>query len=119
MIVFLWQFPHFMAIAWLYRDEYARAGMKMLTVVDPTGRRAAVLAVATSLTLAPVSVLPALVAPGAALYAFGAIVLGVLQFAAAVTFFTSRDALSARRLLHASLIYLPALLGLLVLTPFV
>lgn len=118
-ILFLWQFPHFMAIAWLYRDEYARAGMKMLTVVDPSGRRAAVLAVATALVLIPVSLAPALFTPGASAYAFGAIVLGGGYLAAAVAFFAERDALSARRLLHASLIYLPALLGLLLLIPLV
>jgi protoheme IX farnesyltransferase len=117
LILFLWQFPHFMAIAWLYREEYGRAGMQMLTVVDPSGRRAGLLAVATALALIPVSVAPAFYSPGASLLAFGAIVLGVLQLAAAVAFATSRDELSARRLLHASLIYLPALLGLLLLTP--
>jgi protoheme IX farnesyltransferase len=117
LILFLWQFPHFMAIAWLYREQYERAGMQMLTVVDPTGRRAGVLAVATALTLVPVSLAPAFYSPGASLLAFGAIVLGTFQLAAAVAFATSRDELSARRLLHASLIYLPALLGLLLLTP--
>jgi protoheme IX farnesyltransferase len=117
LILFLWQFPHFMAIAWLYRQQYERAGMQMLTVVDPTGRRAGVLAVATALALVPVSLAPAFYSPGASLLAFGAIVLGVFQLAAAVAFATSRDELSARRLLHASLIYLPALLGLLLLTP--
>ncbi len=119
LILFLWQFPHFMAIAWLYREEYGRAGMKMLTVVDPSGRRAGVLAVVTALALTPVSVAPAMFSPGATVYAFGAIVLGVLQLAAAVTFAVTRDELSARRLLHASLIYLPALLGLLLLTPLI
>jgi protoheme IX farnesyltransferase len=117
LILFLWQFPHFMAIAWLYREQYAKAGMQMLTVVDPTGRRAGVLAVATALALAPVSLAPAFYSPGASLLAFGAIVLGVFQLAAAVAFAAARDELSARRLLHASLIYLPALLGLLLLTP--
>jgi protoheme IX farnesyltransferase len=119
LILFLWQFPHFMAIAWLYRGDYAQAGMKMLTVVDPSGRRAGVLAVATAMALVPVSVTPAFVSPGASVYAFGAIVLGIFQLAAAVTFFTSRDELSARRLLHASLIYLPALLALLLLTSLI
>lgn len=118
-MLFLWQFPHFMAIAWLYREEYARAGMKMLTVVDTTGRRAGMLAAVTGLVLIPVSLAPAFFSPGASLYAFGAIVLGVFQFAAAVAFATSRDELSARRLLQMSLIYLPALLLLLVLTPLV
>ncbi len=116
-ILFLWQFPHFMAIAWIYRQEYARAGMKMLTVVDPSGQRAGRLAICTAFVLVPVSVLPALYSPGATIYALGAIVLGVLQFAAAATFFISRDDLSARRLLHASLIYLPLQLVLLLMLP--
>jgi protoheme IX farnesyltransferase len=77
------------------------------------------LAVATALALVPVSVAPAFFSPGASLYAFGAIVLGVFQLAAAITFFTSRDELAARRLLHASLIYLPALLALLLMTPLI
>lgn len=118
-ILFLWQFPHFMAIAWIYREEYGRAGMKMLTVVDPSGRRAGALAVATALVLIPISVTPALYTPGATAYAFGALVLGTGYLGAATAFAGSRDTLSARRLLHASLIYLPALLGLLLLTPLI
>ena len=59
-VMFLWQFPHFMAIAWLYRDDYARAGQRMLTVVDPTGLRAGAQAVVGALALMPVSLVPAL-----------------------------------------------------------
>ena len=59
-VMFLWQFPHFMAIAWLYRDDYARAGQRMLTVVDPTGLRAGGQAVVAALALIPVSLVPAL-----------------------------------------------------------
>src|SRR5690606_23350538 len=73
------KFPHFMAIAWFYREEYARAGLRMLPVVHPTGRRAGVSAIAAALTPTPVSVAPAIFSPGATVYAFGAIVLGVFQ----------------------------------------
>ena len=61
-VMFLWQFPHFMAIAWLYREDYARGGQRMLTVVDPTGLRAAGQAIVAAMALVPVSLVPALVA---------------------------------------------------------
>ncbi|MFO0906607.1 MAG: heme o synthase [Pirellulales bacterium] len=117
--LFLWQFPHFMAIAWLYREQYAKAGLQMLTVVDPTGRRAGVQAVLSAVGLLPVSLVPALFgpAPGAGLYAAIAFLLGAAQLACAVIFFAQRSEASARLLLRASLIYLPALLGLLMFVP--
>jgi protoheme IX farnesyltransferase len=117
-IVFLWQFPHFMAIAWIYRRQYDRGGMKMLTVVDPTGRRAGVQAVLAALALLPVSFVPALLSPGASLYVVAAFALGVGQLACAIAFCAKLDETAARRLLRASLIYLPALLALLMFVPF-
>ena len=116
-VMFLWQFPHFMAIAWLYRDEYARAGQRMLTVVDPTGLRAGAQAVVAALALVPVSLVPAL-APqsgSSAVYCGWAIVLGAGQLAAAALFMRRRDERSARRLLRASLVYLPCWMGLLLM----
>jgi protoheme IX farnesyltransferase len=115
LLLFLWQFPHFMAIAWLYREQYARAGMKMLPVVEPTGARAGVQAVWAALALVPVSIIPALFSPGfgAAMYAVVALVLGLGQLALAIQFCAWRSSSSARRLLRASLIYLPAVLLLL------
>ena len=62
LLVFLWQFPHFMAIAWLYRQQYGAAGMQMLTVVDPTGRRAGVQAVVAAFSVLMVSLVPAALA---------------------------------------------------------
>jgi len=117
--LYLWQFPHFMAIAWLYRSQYARAGLQMLTVVEPTGRRAGIQAVLTALILIPVSCVPAIYGPvpGASLYVAWAFVLGAAQFACAVIFFAQRSDGTARLLLAASLVYLPTLLGLLVLVP--
>lgn len=114
MIVFLWQFPHFMAIAWMYRKQYGQAGMQMLSVVDPTGRRAGVQAVSGALALLPVSLLPGMFTPGlgGSVYLVAAFLLGVMQLAFAVAFCTSLSEGSARRLLKASLVYLPMVLML-------
>ena len=118
LIVYFWQFPHFMAIAWIYRRQYAAAGMRMLTVVDPTGRRGATRAVAASLALLPLSFLPAVYNMPAALpFMAIALILGAIQLACALAFLGKRDEASARRLLGASLVYLPSLLFLLTLIP--
>ncbi len=115
--MFLWQFPHFMAIAWLYREDYARGGQKMLTVVDPTGLRAAAQAMIAAIALIPVSLVPALspAAGSPVIYGFWTVVLGTLQAAAAAAFLARRDELSARWLLRASLVYLTCWMGLLVM----
>jgi protoheme IX farnesyltransferase len=117
LIVYLWQFPHFMAIAWIYRRQYAAAGFQMLTVVDPTGRRAGAQAVLGALALVPISLLPALQMPSR-VYLAGAISLGIAYLVAAALFCWRRDQRSARFLLQTSLVYLPALLVLLVLSPW-
>ena len=113
LIVFLWQFPHFMAIAWLYRRDYAAAGMKMLPVVESSGRSAARLSVASVLALMAVAYLPGVLHPGAPLYWIGATVLGLIYTVAAFRFSAVRDDRTARSLLRTSLLYLPGLLGLL------
>jgi len=116
-VMFLWQFPHFMAIAWLYRADYARAGQRMLTVVDPTGLRAGAQAVVGALALIPVSLVPAL-APQAgspAIYCGWALVLGIAQMAVATMFLLHRNDHTARRLLRASLAYLICWMGLLLM----
>ncbi len=118
LIVYLWQFPHFMAIAWIYRKDYDAAGLKMLTVVDPTGRRAGAQAVLGAMALVPIGLIPALHAPGR-LYLVGTVALGAAYLAAAVMFCRRRDDISARGLLQASLIYLPAVLVLLMLAPWI
>jgi protoheme IX farnesyltransferase len=117
-VMFLWQFPHFMSIAWLYRAEYARAGQQMLTVVDPTGLRAGAQALAGALALVPVSLVPALTPySGSPVIYFGwALVLGAFQVAAALQFLIRRDDWSARRLLRTSLCYLICWMGLLLIT---
>jgi len=119
MIVFLWQFPHFMAIAWMYRRDYGRAGMRMLSVVDPTGRRAGRQAVCAASALVPVTLIPAAVSFAGPLYACGVLLIGLGQLCCAGVFLWKLDQRSARRLLKASLIYLPAVLGLLILVPLI
>jgi protoheme IX farnesyltransferase len=116
-VMFLWQFPHFMAIAWLHRADYARAGQRMLTVVDPTGLRAGAQAVVGALALVPVSFVPAMspAAGSAVIYCFWALILGGMQVTAAALFILRRDDRSARRLLRASLFYLICWMGLLLM----
>lgn len=111
-VLFLWQFPHFMAIAWLYRSQYEEAGMKMWTVVDPSGRRAGMLAVMSALGAIPVSFVPGLFWSGeaAVVYLLIALLLGCAQLAAAIRFMLQRNDRQARRLLLTTLVYLPVLL---------
>jgi protoheme IX farnesyltransferase len=119
-ILFLWQFPHFMAIAWLYRKQYEAAGMRMLSVVDPTGRGAAMQALSASLTLVPVSVVPAFFLPSLSgiVYSITAAALGSGQVAVATAFWLRRSDQAAQRMLRVSLIYLPVVLLLLLLMPW-
>ncbi len=108
-VLFFWQYPHFMAIAWLCKDDYAAAGYKMHAVVEPTGARAGAMAVVGAAMLLPSALLPVLNTPFSALsYAIVATLLSALLLVASVLFMTSRTERSARRLLRASLLYLPA-----------
>lgn len=113
-IQFFWQLPHFLAIAWLYREDYARAGFAMLPVVEPTGRQTAAHAVCHALGLLPVSMCPALFGLTGMLYLAGALLLGVAFLGCALQFARQRSERSARRLFFASVLYLPLLLGLMV-----
>jgi protoheme IX farnesyltransferase len=114
-ILFFWQLPHFLAIAWLYRDDYAQAGYPMLTVVDPSGFAAARQVVSTSVALLFASLLPALAGPGSDLYFWSALALGAAFLALAGWLAAARSASSAKAVLLGSIAYLPALLLLLVL----
>jgi len=121
-IVYLWQFPHFMAIAWLYRGQYSQAGIMMLTVVDPSGRRAGVQAVVGAAAVMLASVVPAWCAytlspAGALAYLAVALVLGFMQLACAAWFYLDPNETSSRWLLRASLVYLPGVLVMLVAIP--
>ncbi|MDB5337204.1 MAG: protoheme farnesyltransferase [Planctomycetaceae bacterium] len=113
-ILFLWQFPHFMAIAWLYRQDYADGGLKMIPVTDPTGLKTGLTAIGYSLALLPVSWLPAQWGMAGIGYCGAATILGIWYFVASVQFLRLKTVPAARRLLWTSLIYLPALLGALV-----
>lgn len=109
-IVFLWQIPHFMAISWMYRDDYARAGFPMLAVIDPAGTRAGRQAVVYAAALVPVSAVPALAGVSGAAYLTTALGLGIVLLWLAIRFAATRTDRSARRLFFASITYLPVLL---------
>lgn len=113
-ILFFWQIPHFLAIAWMYRDEYAKAGFVMLPGVDPTGERTAHQAVSHTIGLLMVSLCPVLFRVAGATYFFGALLMGVVFLVTAFAFARQLNALRARQLFFASIIYLPLLLGLMV-----
>jgi heme o synthase len=110
-----WQLPHFMAIAWMYRDEYARAGFKMLPGVDPEGRRTSHQAVSYTLALLVVSLCPFLFSLTGAIYLAGALILGLAFVWFAIQFSRDRTVSRARQLFFVSLVYLPLLLAVMVL----
>lgn len=114
-IQFLWQFPHFLAIAWMYRDDYREAGIKMLPVMEPSGRVAGLQIVVYALLLIPVSLLPLWLGIGGRVYFFGALLIGSLYLWTSIEAALSSSRTVARRLLLASVIYLPLLFTLLVI----
>ena len=113
-IVFFWQMPHFLAIAWLFRDDYARAGIPMLPVLEPDGRRTGLQALLYAAGLWPVSLLPAVIGLAGTPYLATATVLGVLFIWLALRFAQQRSMANARTLFLFSITYLPLLLGALV-----
>ena len=108
-IVFFWQMPHFLAIAWLYRDDYGRAGIPLLPVLEPDGRRTGQQAFLYAAVLWPVSVMPVLVGLGGPMYATIATVLGLAFIALSFAFARERSVVTARRLFLFSIGYLPLL----------
>ncbi len=112
-ILYLWQFPHFLAIAWMYRDDYARARLPMLPVVDPDGGSTGRQVVLYSLALLPVSLIPTVLGLAGSVYFFGALVAGLVFLGFGLAMTVNRGRASARRLLLASVTYLPILLVLL------
>lgn len=113
-ILFLWQFPHFLAIAWMYREDYGRANILMLPVVEPDGRVTAQQIVIYTVLLLPVSAVPFLLGMSGKVYLVGAIVLGLLFLYSSIRAALSKSRQEARRLLLASVIYLPLLFILMV-----
>ena len=114
-ILFLWQFPHFLAIAWMYREDYSRAGILMLPVVEPDGRVTAQQIVVYTLMLLPVSLLPVALGMSGRIYLYGAVALGLLFLYSSLRAAFSLSRQQARRLLLASVLYLPLLFILMVL----
>jgi protoheme IX farnesyltransferase len=114
-ILFLWQFPHFLAIAWMYREDYARAGIMMLPVVEPEGRITGQQIILYTAILLPVSLLPTVLGISGGVYFFGALILGLLFLYSSIRAALSKSRQQARRLLLASVIYLPLLFVLMVL----
>jgi protoheme IX farnesyltransferase len=114
-VLFLWQIPHFLAIAWMYRADYAAGGLKMLPGCDPTGRRTAFVMVATAAALVPLGFLAAPAGLGGWVFAAGSAAFGVMFLRRAVEFARDRTDRRARRVLHASLFYLPGVFALLMI----
>jgi heme o synthase len=114
-ILFLWQFPHFLAIAWMYREDYERAGIRMLPVVQPSGEGTARQIVLYSLALIPVSMAPSLLGMSGKIYFFGALALGLWYLYSGVRVALDRTILRARAVLLVSVIYLPLIYGLMLL----
>jgi protoheme IX farnesyltransferase len=113
-ILFIWQFPHFLAIAWMYREDYARAGIRMLPVVEPDGLSTARQIVLYASTLIPISLFPVLLGMTGKVYLVGSLILGAWFLYTGVRVAFDRTNIRARRVLLASVIYLPAIYGLMV-----
>jgi heme o synthase len=113
-ILFFWQFPHFHAIAWMYREDYARAGILMLPVVDREGTRTFRQIILTAAALVGVSLLPAIMGLAGVVYFFGALVLSVALLQVCLWAATSKTNLRAKWLMHATVMHIPVLLGLMI-----
>lgn len=118
-ILFLWQFPHFDAISWVYREDYCRAGIRMLPVVDCEGKRTFREILLTATLLVPVSLLPAVTGLVGARYFFGALVLGIMLVEVCLWAAASKSNVRAKWLMHATVLHLPLLLGLLIYNKFI
>lgn len=114
-VLFLWQLPHFLAIGWIYREDYARGGFPMLTVLDKDGSSTGRQMVLCCAFLIPVTVLAGSLASAGLVYLWSAVALGGVLFAGAVRFARIKSSSAARWVFLASVLYLPALLGLMVL----
>lgn len=114
-ILFVWQFPHFYAIAWMYREDYARAGIRMLPVVEPDGRSTARQMLIYGLLLIPVSLMPVVLGMSGRIYLAGAAMAGMWFFYSGLRVAMERTTARARQVLIASVVYLPVLYGLMLL----
>jgi protoheme IX farnesyltransferase len=116
-ILFVWQFPHFYAIAWMYREEYSRAGIKMLSVVEPDGNSTANRILWTSVLMVPTSLLPVALDMSGSIYLAAALIMGAVLLYTAVQMFRDRSRENARSVLLASVVYLPVLYAVLIFAP--
>ena len=114
-ILFLWQFPHFYSIAWMYKEDYARAGIQMLPVVEPDCRSTARQIVLYGIALIPVSLVPGLLGMTGRLYLVGALLLGLVYLYSGVRVALERSLVRARAVLLTSVLYLPLIYGLMLL----
>jgi protoheme IX farnesyltransferase len=114
-ILFLWQFPHFLAIAWMYKEQYRKAGIKMLPVVEKDGRITAQQIVLFTIMLVPTSLAPFFLGISGIYYLIGAIILGFWFFISSIQTAKAKTVARARKLLLVSVIYLPILFALMVL----
>lgn len=114
-ILFLWQLPHFLAIAWLYRDEYAAAGLPMLPVVDPDGRATSRQILLGCLVLLPIGLIPTAIGMSGMVYFYGSLLAGVLFLYYGIKLAFNRTRPNARALFFASIIYLPVVFALMVI----
>lgn len=115
LILFIWQFPHFHSIAWMYREDYARAGIRMLAVIDPTGEFTVRRISVCSLLLIPISLMPILLGMSGAVYAVSAVAFGLGVFYFGRRFRRERTVARARALLLATVLYLPVLFSVMLL----
>ena len=114
-ILFLWQFPHFYSIAWMYKEDYARAGIRMLPVVEPDGRSTARQIVLYGMALIPVSLMPGVLGMSGRVYLVGAFLLGLWFLYSGVRVALERSHVRARNVLMTSVIYLPLIYGLMLI----
>jgi len=114
IILFVWQFPHFHAIAWMYREDYARAGIMMLPVVDREGVRTFRQIILYAAALIAVSLLPALMGLAGVIYFFGALVTSTAMLQICLWAASSKTNMRAKWLMHATVIHIPVLLGLMI-----
>lgn len=114
-LLFLWQFPHFLAIAWMYKEQYANAGIKMLPVVEPEGKITARQIVLFTVLLLPVSVAPFFIGMAGIVYLIGASLLGIWFLTASIRAARAKSVKNARKLLLVSVLYLPLIFALMVL----
>jgi protoheme IX farnesyltransferase len=114
-ILFFWQTPHFLAIAWIHREDYERAGYKVITVVDPTGISAARQVIIYCIALVPASLMPAIVGLAGMIYFTGALLFSLVYLSVGLVLFRDRTNAKARLLFITSVVYLPALFILMIM----